>query len=323
MTCQIHTGPCLEHLRSLPDASIDCVVTSPPYWGLRDYGVEGQFGLEPTLAEYVANLVDVFGELRRVLKPEGTAWLNLGDSYARAGGFSNNNGLDGVSREGCTRAKTNISKAGGKSQKLPLGFKPKDLCLIPWRVAFALQDAGWWLRSDIIWHKPNPMPSSVTDRPTTAHEYVFLLTKSERYWYDAAAIAEVATGQRKAGANAFRGQGHMSMGSGPAAREGRNLSEIGNGETRNARSVWTIATRPFAEAHFATMPVELAAKCIIAGCPLGGTVYDPFTGAGTKAVAALTHGRNFIGAELNPEYVEIAKRRIAPILAQPMLPLNA
>jgi len=278
-TCQIHTGPCLEHLRSLPDAFIDCVVTSPPYWGLRDYGVGGQFGLEPTLAEYVANLVEVFGELRRVIKPSGTAWLNLGDSYAGSG--------------------------------IPDGLKPKDLCGVPWRVALALQDAGWWLRSDIIWHKPNPMPSSVTDRPTAAHEYVFLLTRSASYWYDAAAIAEVATG--RASGNKARAYGD-TVGR-PDGGPGRSVPYDG-GDTRNARSVWTIATRPFAEAHFATMPLEIAAKCILAGCPVGGTVYDPFTGAGTTALAALTHGRSFLGAELNPDYVAIAQRRIAPTLAQ-------
>jgi DNA modification methylase len=304
-TCQIHTGPCLDHLHSLPDASIDCVVTSPPYWGLRDYGVEGQFGLEPTLAEYVANLVEVFSELRRVLKPSGTAWLNLGDSYAAS------KGTDATSYDGI-HTKIGDSFAKGFDKARGSELKPKDLCGVPWRVAFALQDAGWWLRSDIIWHKPNPMPSSVTDRPTTSHEYVFLLTRSASYWYDAAAIAEKAmsswavTGETR--------PAHLAATGG--AISGGTSDTPSVGDTRNARSVWTIATRPFAEAHFATMPIELAAKCILAGCPVGGTVYDPFTGAGTTALAALTHGRSFIGAELNPDYVAIAQRRIAPTLAQ-------
>jgi DNA modification methylase len=259
------------------------------------------------LAEYVAKLVEVFGELRRVLKPSGTAWLNLGDSYAGSGKGGGGNGLNGPR----ATLGTPTAPQGKANAMIPDGLKPKDLCGVPWRVAFALQDAGWWLRSDIIWHKPNPMPSSVTDRPTTAHEYLFLLTKSERYWFDAAAIAEVATG-RPSG-NKARGYGD-AVGR-PDGGPGRSVPYEGS-DTRNARSVWTIATRPFAEAHFATMPLELAAKCILAGCPVGGTVYDPFTGAGTTALAAITHGRSFIGAELNPEYVAIAQRRIAPTLAQ-------
>lgn len=288
MTTRILTGDCRKILATLPDESVHCCVTSPPYFGLRDYGVAGQMGLEQTPAEYVEGMVTVFREVRRVLRDDGTLWLNLGDSYAghnlpgwRAGNEVKNNGASNKNGVGYVA-----------------GLKPKDLIGIPWRVAFALQADGWWLRSDIIWHKPNPMPESVADRCTKAHEYLFLLSKSERYFYDAEAIAEEAI---------RRGEWNNSNEQHPEYAMHRIVKV---GETRNRRSVWTVATQPFAEAHFATFPPALIEPCIKAGCPTGGTVLDPFGGAGTSGLVADRLGRNAILIELNPAYAEMARNRI-------------
>ena len=312
----IHHGDCLEILRGLPDASVNCCVTSPPYWGLRDYGVEGQMGLEPTPQEYVAGMVAVFREVRRVLKDDGTLWLNLGDSYAAStsnnGGYSDKSTLAGFTSPDTKGRRANDS---GDARRLTHGLKPKDLVGIPWRVAFALQADGWYLRSDIIWSKPNPMPESVTDRPTKAHEYLFLLSKSERYHYDAESIAEPAESAGKIGG--FTPNAAIAAGVKPT---GNMIAERGAAyvrkDTRNKRSVWQIPTEPFPGAHFAVMPTALVKPCILAGCPTGGTVLDPFGGSGTVAVVALENGCGFVGCELNPEYVEIAKARIAPVAAQ-------
>jgi DNA modification methylase len=323
------TGDCRDVLRTLPDDSVHCCVTSPPYFGLRDYGNAAQIGLEPTPAEYVEQMVAVFREVRRVLRDDGTVWLNLGDSYAGSGGVSAQQG-DMAGR-----------KHGANLRSARPGFgdlKAKDLIGIPWRVAFALQADGWYLRQDIIWSKPNPMPESVRDRCTKAHEYVFLLSKSERYFYDAAAISEPVTASTVArlaqdvesqpGSERVPGKTNGRMKAvgrlGPNANASLQMSDktrAGDpkGGARNKRSVWTITTQPFAEAHFATMAPELAETCIKAGCPVGGVVLDPFGGAGTTGLVADGLQRDAILVELNPEYVEIARRRIsadAPLFAE-------
>ena len=286
-------------LATLPEESFACCVTSPPYWGLRDYGVAGQLGLEDTPEAYVANLVDVFRGVRRVLRDDGTLWLNLGDSYA-----ATSKGSGGLKSMQPTNAGSFYDATFDLSA---CGLKSKDLVGIPWLVAFALRADGWWLRSDIIWSKPNPMPESVTDRPTKAHEYVFLLAKSERYFYDAAAITDrsVTADPRRPyepGRVAGRGNGHD--------RRRGNETRASDASVRNARSVWTIVTEPFAEAHFATFPQALARRCILAGSPEGGTVLDPFSGAGTTGVVAVKHARRYVGVELSPDYAAMASARL-------------
>lgn len=294
--------------------SVYCCVTSPPYWGLRDYGVDGQLGLEKTPEEYVGRLVGVFEEVRRVLRDDGTLWLNLGDSYARAGGWSNNNGLDGLSRDDGKRPKSNIPGIGEKSQRLAQCLKPKDLVGIPWRVAFALQAAGWYLRQDIIWHKPNPMPESVTDRCTKAHEYVFLLSKSQKYYYDADAIREF-TGNEASVEEYEHLDGRRHFHEHDAERGMQQYNPNHKAAThplgRNRRSVWTIPTQPYPEAHFATFPEALVEPCILAGCPEDGVVLDPFGGSGTTGAVALRNNRKAILLELNPDYVKLAKKRVS------------
>jgi DNA modification methylase len=260
---EIHEGDCLESMRRMPSGSVHCVVTSPPYWGLRDYGHDGQIGLEESPEAYVARLVEVFREVRRVLRDDGTLWLNLGDSYASTTGIKTNhpqqsrNGQQGVvgprdKHPSAARANLSAFKDFGL-------LKPKDLIGIPWRVAFALQADGWYLRQDIIWHKPNPMPESVTDRCTKAHEYVFLLTKSARYFYDAEAIKEEATGRDPGNVNEHKHAGQAM------AETKAGLASIGASETRNKRSVWTISTKSFNGAHFAVMPPDLVEPCVLAG----------------------------------------------------------
>ena len=304
MTNTVHHGDCLTVLKTFPDEFIDCCVTSPPYWGLRDYGVSGQLGLEKTPEEYVAKMVEVFREVKRVLKKEGTVWLNLGDSYAN-NGVSDSSKVGGFTGDRIRAGKKGIMDS--RPRTIPLGLKPKDLVGIPWRVAFALQADGWYLRSDIIWHKPNPMPESVTDRPTKSHEYIFLLTKSAKYYFDQEAVREphLWAGRDKRA----DGQRHESKG----------LCETGNYATnavcyhpngRNVRTVWTIPTQPTPEAHFATFPEALIVPCIKAGCPEGGIVLDPFGGSGTTAIVAKKLQRKSILIELNPEYIKIAEKRI-------------
>jgi DNA modification methylase len=312
---QIVQGDALESLRAIPSQSVHCCVTSPPYWGLRDYGVSGQLGLEPTPQEYVSRMVDVFREVRRVLRDDGTLWLNLGDSYAA------NRAYQVPSRLMNGDATNAAQAADGHGMKATdIGLKPKDLVGIPWRVAFALQEDGWYLRQDIIWHKPNPMPESVTDRCTKAHEYIFLMAKSERYYYDQGAVKEgCASGpsdikkmvekKNRIDAKHF----HQDPGAMPAANPRTNVGNkraVGSPEGRNRRSVWTVATHSFSGAHFATFPPDLIKPCILAGCPEGGTVLDPFFGSGTTGVVATQLGREYLGIELKPSYVEMAKRRI-------------
>ncbi len=383
-------GDCIESMRTLPDKSVQMCVTSPPYYGLRDYGVDGQIGLEETPAEFIARLVEVFREVRRVLRDDGTAWVNMGDSYA-----SKPNGPIGLGGHDTDAPHVAVRTANARrSSQIPTGFKHKDLMGMPWRLAFALQDDGWYLRQDIIWHKPNPMPESTRDRCTKAHEYLFLLSKSRRYHYDSDAIREPANLTGKGSANGFRGGAYVNRSTFDNAEGGkrtstgntvptnngvgwghgtdakaRNRSRVtvptgwdtstGEGahgafhkdgaersrrdsfkrddskreqvnpgqtkgthrpdreesswdvETRNKRSVWTVATHAFKEAHFATFPPELIRPCILAGAPRGGVVLDPFGGAGTTAVVAMQEGRKSILCELNPEYAAMAERRIA------------
>jgi site-specific DNA-methyltransferase (adenine-specific) len=296
-------GDCRERLRELPDASVHCVVTSPPYFGLRDYGHEGQIGLEETPDEFVEQMVDVFREVRRVLRDDGTLWLNLGDSYAR-------NPAKGQHKPGQSGGKNayvyDTGNGRASSTFLGEGFKEKDLIGIPWRVALALQADGWYLRQDIIWSKPNPMPESVRDRCTKAHEYIFMLTKSPRYHFDHEAIKEPEVCGRKRGP-ALHPDAKSTNGNGGLSRRESN-------GTRNRRSVWTVTTKPFKGAHFATFPPDLIEPCILAGCPSDGTVLDPFGGSGTTAGVALAHGRQAILCELNPDYAEMVTDRIASIL---------
>ena len=308
MTTRIIVGDAVEELRKLEAESVHCCITSPPYWGLRDYGVNGQMGLEPTPELFLANMVTLFREVRRVLRSDGTCWVNMGDSYA-TGTTASRQQSTGLLKHHTAQ---DISRVG-----TPIGLKTKDLVGMPWRLALALQqptlkcngcdnvahksawghfpngrlicpacelskgwtvaEQGWWLRSDVIWHKTNPMPESVTDRPTKAHEYVFLLTKSARYYYDNEAVKETAVG----------------------------------GGTRNRRTVWTIATKPYPEAHFAVFPPELPEICIKAGCPKGGTVLDPFAGAGTTLWRAKELNRRAVGIELKEEYAKLALGRLA------------
>jgi DNA modification methylase len=299
----LHLGDCREILQTLPEQSVHCCVTSPPYFGLRDYGMTEQIGLEPTPEQFVAELVTVFREVRRVLRDDGTLWLNLGDSYAVNGGGRAYGASDGA---------VGRADAPGSPRRAPEGLKAKDLIGIPWRVPFALQADGWYLRQDIIWHKPNPMPESVTDRCTKAHEYVFLLSKSARYFYDSDAVKlpSVSTHPR-GGVNAFRGQGHFrESAGGPANRNGRDLKQVGRDELCNRRSVWTVATKPYKGAHFATFPPALVEPCILAGCPVGGTVLDPFSGSATTGQVALANARSYVGCELNPDYHELAQQRL-------------
>ena len=388
MSVKIIHGDCREVLKTLPSESVHTIVTSPPYWGLRDYGVEGQLGIESTPAEYVEKMVAVFREVRRVLRDDGTLWLNLGDSYAGSGrGGHVGNGsstLQGSidSEQECRRAREvqgsqlppglhTVAAAAGVIGRAwvppPAGLKQKDLVGIPWMVAFALRADGWYLRQDIIWSKPNPMPESVRDRCTKAHEYLFLLAKSERYYFDQDAILEPASPNTHArlaqnglaeqrGSDRVPGKTNGPMKAvarkdqvahnGRAIQKGfashmnhggtgtRKLADVGSGTKNNAsfdeamavmpiernkRSVWTVTTQPFKEAHFATFPPALIEPCVLAGCPAGGTILDPFFGAGTTGLVADRLGRDCIGIELNPEYVEMARKRIAgdaPLFAE-------
>lgn len=345
----IHIGDCLDILPTLESGSVQTCITSPPYFGLRDYGVDGQIGHETTPDEFVDVMVRVFREVRRVLHDNGTLWLNLGDSYAGAGGQSPQSGrlFKGRARQ---RENTCIS-----ARIRTDGLKPKDLVGIPWMVAFALRADGWYLRQDIVWSKPNPMPESVRDRCTKAHEYLFLLSKSARYHFDAEAIAEPLAytsiarlsqstldqqqvssrvpGKTNGPMKAVRAKGNRrTFRGGGVYTQGRSFDNdadpcndsVGNvpneRDTRNRRSVWTVATQPFKEAHFATFPPALVEPCILAGSRPGDLVLDPFMGAGTTAVVAERLGRRWVGCELNPKYAAMAEARIRA--SQPGLPLG-
>jgi DNA modification methylase len=364
MSVRIIIGDAFEQLALLPSESVHCVVTSPPYWGLRDYGIAGQLGMERTLGEHLSSIVEVFREVRRVLRNDGTLWLNYGDSYAtsvngRSAADTKASGKDdrtfrdkpfstigpiydpagGGKGGGARRGLSGNKGCGGDETNIPAGrvvaggqLKPKDLCGIPWRVAFGLQEDGWWLRQDIIWSKPNPMPESVTDRCTKSHEYLFLLTKSARYYFEQEALREKAApsslarwGQDidgQAGSDRVPGKTNGTMKAVGGIRRHRpngapTQEFVPGGNTcgvpeagRNKRSVWTIATARYFEAHFATFPPALVEPCILAGCPKDGTVLDPFGGAGTTGLVAVRLGRNAILIEINPEYAEMARRCI-------------
>lgn len=328
-------GDATHQLHTLPDRSVDCVVTSPPYYGLRDYaGHPDQIGLEDTPDRYVARLVAVFDQVRRVLADDGTLWLNLGDSYTRGNGQGNAGASSTL--QGGSRPSFREDAAAVVPARRAGGLPDKNLLGIPWRVAFALQQAGWWLRNAVVWHKPNAMPESVRDRLSCRHETVFLLTKSPRYWFDLDAIREplarpealsegivfggTNAGQGKLDGSARRGGGHRSVygagdippghtrprNGGPGAHHGNR-----HARGRNPGDVWSIPTRPLPEAHFAAFPVDLPRRCILAGCRPGGTVLDPFSGAGTTALAAQQTGRHAIGIDLLPDYHAIALRRMA------------
>lgn len=306
----IYVGDVLTGIKNIEDGSVQCCITSPPYWGLRDYGHDDQIGLESTPEQYVNNMVAVFREVWRILADDGVLWLNLGDSYAGNSSRASNNGRAGfgTEREGV------FAKSGN-------GLKPKDLVGIPWRVAFALQQDGWYLRQDIIWHKPNPMPESVTDRCTKAHEYVFLFSKNARYFFNYHAIQEPSVSykpeQSVDNKSSVKNEprnivGNMSERGVTRTTEGLSLKSQAEKtkETRNKRDVWTIPTKPFKGAHFAVMPEALVIPCLLAGSKIGDLIFDPFTGSGTVGAVAMQHQRNFVGTELNLEFAAIAEQRI-------------
>ena len=297
---KILQGNVTDKLKELETGTVQCVVTSPPYWGLRDYGSDGQLGLEETPEEYVENMVEVFREIKRVLKKDGTVWLNLGDSYLAQTG----KGFPGTGQ----RNIPNSSKYAAKKIKRPKLLKPKNIIGIPWRVAFSLQSDGWYLRQDIIWHKPNPMPESVKDRCTKSHEYIFLLTKSAKYYYNIDAIREP---HQTNSVNKMRDRSTESYNNSYIKdRFSKGERPQGHENGRNKRSVWSINTKPYKEAHFAVFPPKLPELCIKAGSAEGDIILDPFFGSGTTGWVAQRLGRKWIGIELNPEYIKIANKRL-------------
>jgi len=314
---RILVGDCRARLAELEAESVHTVVTSPPYWGLRDYGAEEQIGLESSPEAFVAELVEVFRAVRRVLRADGTVWLNLGDTYI--GGRTGRSGTSAVvSSRNHDAASAAYRTRGGKAHRSAPGLKPKDLVGIPWRVAFALQADGWWLRSEVIWHKTNPQPENVYDRPTRAHETVFLLSKSKRYYYDADAIrtplkpktlTTYGTKRRSKGTDAMgRVRAHNISRDVPVRKP--RVNEAGEPVGANRRTVWTIPQTPFAGAHFATFPADLAEPCVLAGAPPDGVVLDPFAGSGTTLEVALRLGRRAVGIEVQPDYAAMIEERL-------------
>jgi site-specific DNA-methyltransferase (cytosine-N4-specific) len=316
-------GDALEQLRTLPDGSVDCIVTSPPYYGLRDYGAEGQYGLEATPAEYVETMRALFAEARRVLADDGTLWLNLGDSYSSGQGALNTGFNERWHGEGTggqrkqEKGRPSRRRDGAKvaaARRAVTGPPPKNLLMVPERVAMALQDDGWILRNKIVWHKTNAMPSSVTDRLSNRYEHLFLFTQAERYWFDLDAVKVPVTGhaQGKAHSRAYA-QALGTETDKVARRFGINETTTlhQQGDLRNPGDVWSIPTRPYTAAHFAVFPIDLPLRCIKAGCKLGGTVLDPFSGSGTTGAAARQLSRRYIGIDLNPAYHDLARDRFA------------
>jgi DNA modification methylase len=297
---------CLSYLSEKHDEPfVDCIVTSPPYFGLRNYcDNDGQLGANQTLDEYIEALVDVLAKARAILKDDGTLWLNLGDSYANQS--ANRNNISSTYKIGSTQSH-------GVTSSIPAGLKKKDLIGVPWRVAFALQADGWWLRNDIIWHKPNPMPSSAQDRCTVAHEYIFLLSKSQRYYFNSDAIREPLAASTVAdwrlGADRGKRERYGGQASCPSSFAGANPSGA------NARTVWKLKPNSYHGSHFAVFPEELPKKCIAAGCPPGGLVLDPFSGSGTTGKMALQLKRSYLGIDINADYLDLAKRRVSPLVA--------
>jgi DNA modification methylase len=326
---RIHVGDCRTLMKAMAAAGVrvQCIVTSPPYWGLRDYGAAGQFGLERTWLRHVARMRGVFRQARELLTEDGTMWMNYGDSYHSPrpnGGVGYNSTLNGS-----RHAPEEFRKARRRMQYRQAALKPKDLIGMPWRVAFALQADGWWLRSDVVWHKPNPMPESVRDRPTKAHEYLFLMSRSERYYWDKAGAREPVTGNAHGRGNGVNPKARKTVsgwGQGPGvshdtlqhakvkadagtklqprAKQNESFSAAVADlvDDRNMRTVWTIPTEPFAGAHFAAFPRDLVRRCILASTRPGDVVFDPFMGSGTVAQVADELGRQWVGCELNPEY---------------------
>jgi DNA modification methylase len=312
MNC-IEFGDCRTTMRRWKEQGIKAqtCVTSPPYYGLRDYGHDGQIGLEETPEEYITAMVEVFRCVWDVLEDDGTLWLNIGDSYAGSGkGPAGNLGAKNDER--------NMTHTPSSSF-VPTGCKPKDLIGIPWMLAFALRADGWYLRQDIIWHKPNPMPESVQDRCTKAHEYIFLMSKSQKYHYDSEAIQEESVGGSKGAAASFKRENSKRgienvCPSSPMATHRADREDVQyDGPNRNRRSVWTIATKPYAGAHFAVFPSDLIEPCILAGAPVGSVVLDPFMGSGTTAQVAQNLGRQYLGCELNPEYEALQQSRLSQL----------
>lgn len=303
MKATIYVGDVLKELKRVKTSSVQCCVTSPPYWGLRDYGHEDQLGLESTPEAYVNNMVCVFSEVRRVLKDDGVLWVNIGDSYV---GYKGDNYLKNKSSSRL-QSSTTVPSSHMIGTPQTSGLKSKDLVGIPWRLAFALQADGWYLRQDIIWHKPNPMPESVTDRCTKSHEYVFLFSKSPKYYFDSLAIKEPST--KSSTSNIRFGGDKYGTNDAPIHRTKSGKDYVDSG-TRNKRSVWTIATKGYKGAHSAVMPEALCEPPILASSRPGDLVLDPFMGSGTTAVMSLHHGRDFVGCELSPEYVDLAQTRI-------------
>ena len=306
---KIEFGDCRETMRRWASQGVKAqmCVTSPPYFGLRDYGHEGQIGLEQTPEQYIAAMVEVFRCVRDVLADDGTLWLNIGDSYA-------SNPASGGAQSSKMTGGEHKRTPGERKYQRPDGCKPKDLIGIPWMLAFALRADGWYLRQDIIWHKPNPMPESVRDRCTKAHEYIFLLSKSERYYFDSEAMQEPAVGGATGAAASFKRSGSKRNQTIPGQGYGTHRPEredVAYNETRNRRSVWTVVTRPYKGAHFATFPPALIEPCILAGSRVNDIVLDPFMGSGTTAAVALQHGRQYLGCELNPDYGSLQQERIA------------
>lgn len=315
-TWAILQGDVIDCLKGLGDESAHCCVTSPPYWRLRDYGVDGQIGMEDTIGEYVDKIVKVFAEVKRVLRRDGTLWVNMGDSYI-------SNSWDGGESSNIANTKTGRARIAARRKTPPQGLRRKNMVGAPWRLAFALQDDGWILRSDVIWQRPNPLPESVHDRPTKSYEHIFLFSKREKYFYDADAVKRPVSGtahprggginkkirvQQSEASRAFNRRRNTA----PKSRQNASFSAAVTDlvETRNLRDVWLIPTQPRSELHFASFPDELARRCILSGCPVGGTVLDPFVGRGTTAIVALRNNRNAIGIDLKPEYCEMARRNI-------------
>ena len=314
---KIEFGDCRETMRrwAADGVKAQMCVTSPPYFGLRDYGHEGQIGLEQTPEQYIAAMVEVFRCVRDVLADDGALWVNIGDSYAaQSGGNTNGLGSSTLTTGTTIERREEVERTKGSKlpRTIPPGCKPKDLIGIPWLLAFALRADGWYLRQDIIWHKPNPMPEPVRDRCTKAHEYIFLLSKSGRYFFDREAMKEPVSASTVA--RLAQDVGNQRGGDRVPGKTNGPMEAVGNGETRNRRSVWTVATRPYKGAHFATFPPALIEPCILAGSRPGDIVLDPFMGSGTTAAVALQHGRRYLGCELNPDYGPLQDERIKDAL---------
>lgn len=304
---KIYLGDCLNVLKTFPERSVNCCITSPPYYGLRDYGVDGQIGNEESPEEYINKLVNVFNEVKRVLTDDGTLWLNLGDSWA---GSNQGAGTKNPTPKQASNHGTNYMTTENHKSKLSNlnGYKPKDLIGIPWMAAFALRESGWYLRQDIIWAKGNPMPESVKDRCTKSHEYIFLLSKSRKYYFDSDSIKEPRVSQHGSGNKQRKQRPNADV-----LHKGNQAGSIpydGNETLRNKRDVWNVNIKPCKESHFATFPDTLIEPCVLAGCPENGIILDPFMGAGTTGMVAKRHNRNYVGIELNADYIKIAEKRI-------------